>query len=116
MPIPAGFDNIVRLVTGSPVGATELNSEIATQNAAGYWMYGFYFVDANTAVLIFGKYNAAYGYTANQKVNAVAANQAAIDADKATETASGYWPTGLVVTPGGSLMIAYQLLDESVLP
>ena len=116
MPIPSGFDNMARVVTGGPVGATEINAELATQNAASYWMTSLEFVDANTAVILFGKFNAAYGFTALQKVNAVAANQAAVDADKATEIAGGYWPTGIFVTPGGALLIGYQLLDESVLP
>ena len=116
MPIPSGFDNMARLVTGSPVGASDINAELATQNAASYWMTSLEFIDANTSVLLFGKFNAAYGYTALQKVNAVTASQAAIDADKATEIAGGYWPTGLFVTHGGALLILYQLLVESVLP
>jgi hypothetical protein len=107
---------MVRLVAGAPIGAAEINAELATQNAAGYWMTSLEFIDANNAVLLFGKMAAAYGYTALQKVNLVTATQGAIDADKATEIAGGYWPTGLFTTPGGALLIAYQLLDESVLP
>ncbi len=107
---------MVRLVAGAPIGAAEINAELATQNAASYWMTSLEFIDANNAVLLFGKMNAIYGYTALQKVNLVAATQMAIDADKATEIALGYWPTGLFITPGGALLIAYQLLDESVLP
>jgi len=110
MPVPPGFDNTVIVVTGSPVGPTEINAELATQNAAGYWMMSMEFVDANTALLLFGKNDASYGYTADQKVNAVAATQVAMDADKATETFDGYWPTGLFVTPGGSALVLYQLI------
>jgi hypothetical protein len=112
MPIPPGFDNTIRAVTGSPVGATEINAELATQNAAGYWMTSLEFVDANTALLTFVKNDTIYGYTADQKVNAVAANQSALDADKATETADGYWPTGVFVTPGGVALVQYQALDS----
>jgi hypothetical protein len=115
MPIPSGFDNMVRLVTGAPISATEINAELATQNAAKYWMTSLEFIDANNAVLLFGRMAEVYGFTALQKVNLVAATQLAIDADKATEIAGGYWPTGLFITPGG-LLILYQLLDESVLP
>lgn len=111
MPIPSGFDNTIRVVTGSPVGATEINAELATQNAAGYWMTSLEFVDANTALLTFVKNNAAYGYTADQKVNQVAANQSAMDADKATEILTGFWPTGTFVTPGGVALVQYQALD-----
>lgn len=110
MPVPPGFDNTVRVVTGSPVGPTEINAELATQNAAGYWMTSLEFVDANTGLLLFVKNDASYGYTADQKVNAVAATQGAMDADKATEILDGYWPTGLFITPGGSALVLYQLI------
>lgn len=113
MPIPAGFDNTVRLVTGSPVGASEINAELTTQNAAEYWATSLEFVDANNALLLFGKFDAAaYGYTQAQKVNLVSGSQAAIDADKATETASGWWPTGIFVTPGGAILILYQRIGS----
>lgn len=110
MPVPPSFDNTVRVVTGSPVGATEINAELTTQNAAGYWLMSMEFVDTDTALLLFGKNDASYGYTADQKVNLVAATQVAMDADKATETFDGYWPTGLFVTPGGDVLVLYQLI------
>lgn len=112
MPIPPSFDNTVRVVTGSPVGPTEINSELTTQNAAEYWLTNLEFVDADTALLLFVKNEAIYGYTADQKVNAVAANQSAVDADKAAETSNGWWPTGIFITPGASALILYQQLDS----
>lgn len=112
MASPPGFNNTVIVVTGSPVGPTEINAELATQNAAGYWMTSMEFVDANTALLLFVKTNAIYGYTADQKVNQVAANQSAMDADKAAETPDGWWPTGIFVTPGGDALVLYQQLDS----
>jgi hypothetical protein len=72
-------------------------------------------VDANTVALLFVKQDAIYGYTTEQKVNLVAANQSAIDSDKATEIANGYWPTGIFVTPGGGLLVQYALLDPAPL-
>lgn len=112
MPIPAGFDNKVRLVTGSPITATEINAEIATQNTASYWLTSLEFIDANNALLLFGKWDAVIGFLAPQKVNLVTATQAALDTDKATETASGYWPTGIFITPGGASLILYQQLED----
>lgn len=112
MPVPPGFDNTVRLVTGSPVGATEINAELATQNTANYWMTSLEFIDANNALLLFVKQDPAYITTQPQKVNLVTASQAALDADKATETADGYWPTGIFVTPSGATLVLYQLIDE----
>lgn len=115
MPIPANFDNTVRVVTGSPVGATEINAELTTQNGAGYWLTSLVFVDANTALLLFVKTDVIVGYGSPQKVNLVAANQAAMDADKVAETPGGYWPTGFYVTPGGDALVQYQQLDQSSL-
>lgn len=113
MPIPAGFDNSVILVTGSPVGAAAINAELSTQNAAEYWATSIEFVDANNALILFCKFDAAaYGYMQAQKVNLVTATQVAIDADKATETASGWWPTGIFVTPGGATLILYQRIGS----
>lgn len=111
MPIPTGFDNTVRLVTGAPVGASEINSELATQNGAGYWMTALTFIDANTASLLFVKVDTTYVDAQPQKVNAVSANQSAADTDKAAETPDGYWPTGVFATPGGSFLILYQQID-----
>jgi hypothetical protein len=110
MASPPSFNNTVILVTGSPVGASEINAELVTQNVAGYWMTSLEFVDANNAVLLFVKNNTAYTPAKDQKVNAVAVSQAAIDADKATEIASGWWPTGIFVTPGADLLILYSEL------
>lgn len=117
MPVPFGFTNLVRLITGAPISATEINAEIATQNAANYWFTSLEFIDANNAVALFSKFDAtAYGYTADQKVNTVAATQVAIDADIAAEVPNGYMPTGLFITPGGSLLILYQLINEDAIP
>jgi propanediol dehydratase large subunit len=117
MPIPAGFDNTVRYVNAVPVAAADLNAEIATQNAASFWMTDLKFVDNNNALLLFVKTDfVTLGYTAEQKVNLVALSQAAIDADKATEIAGGYWPTGIFPAPDGRVFILYQLLDPPPLP
>lgn len=110
MASPPSFNNTVILVTGSPVGASEINTELTTQNAAGYWMTSMEFVDANNVVLLFVKNNTAIVAPRDQKVNAVAVSQAAIDADKATEIAGGWWPTGIFVTPGAALLILYSEL------
>lgn len=104
------FDNKVTIVTATPVTAADLNTAIATLNAAGYWVSFIQFVDANTAALLAILTNVtAYGNPATQKVNQVAANQAAVDADKTTEAALDYLPTGLSLTPGGALLIIYTL-------
>jgi hypothetical protein len=112
MPIPAGFDNTVRVVSGSPVGATEINAELATQNAAGYLMTSLEFHNAETCLLLFVKSDPIYGYAIDQKVNLVDPDQTSIDADKTTEIALGYWPTGIFVNPSGDLFVGYQLLDS----
>jgi hypothetical protein len=112
MPIPPGFDNTIVVVTGSPVASGAINAELASRNAAGYWLTSLEFFDNETALLLFVKTDAsAYGFTGEQKVNPVTADQSSIDSDKAAETAGGYWPTGMFVTPGGTLWILYQLLD-----
>jgi uncharacterized membrane protein YdbT with pleckstrin-like domain len=116
MPIPAGFNNTVRYVTNTPVAAADINAEIATQNGADYAVSSIEFINANEVVLLFLKMDSSiYGYSLSQKVNLVAANQAAIDADKAAEIVNGYWPTGMFITPAGALLILYQLLDEAPL-
>lgn len=111
MPIPTGFNNTVRLVSATPVVAADINTELATQNSAGYSMTSLVFIDSDNAALLFVKQDATYAEIGPQKVNLVAASQAAIDADKATEIATGYWPTGMFVTPGGDLLICYQQLE-----
>lgn len=112
MPIPAGFDNTVILVSATPVAASDINTEIAAQNGNDYAVSSMEFIDADNVALLFLKMDSAtYGYPLDQKVNQVAATQAAIDADKAAEIANGYWPTGIFVTPGDDLLILYQLLD-----
>jgi len=109
MPIPTGFDNTVRHVSGSPVGATEINAELVTQNTADYYMTALVFTGANDAFLLFAK-NLDPNVTWGQKVNQVAGNQTALDADKATEEGNGNYPTGVFVTPGGNLLVFYQQL------
>lgn len=110
MAAPPSFNNTVILVTGSPVGTTELNAEITTQNTAGYWITSIEWKDANNALTLFVKSNYTFAPTAAQKVNLVTATQAAIDSDKATEIANGWWPTGIFITPGGALLILYTEL------
>lgn len=108
MPIPTGFDNKIRRVTASPVAASDLNTEIAAQNTAGYWISDIKFTDANNAFLLVAK---SFDTTTwGQKVNLVTQTQAALDADKATEEGNGNYPTGVFVTPGGGLLVLYQQL------
>lgn len=114
MPIPPGFDNSIFIVTGSPVSSTDVNSEIATRNSSGYWLMSLEFYDNETVLLLFGKQDAGIFGFLEQKVNPVTADQASINSDKAAETANGYWPTGMFITPGGTLWILYQLLDPPV--
>lgn len=110
MPIPLGFDNTVIRVNATPVTAADLNTAISTQNTAEYYVTDIKFTDADNAFLLCAKDLAED--TQLQKVNLVTQTQAAIDADKATEIADGYWPTGVFSTPGYDLLILYQQLDE----
>lgn len=111
MPIPSGFDNTVRHVNATPIAASDINTELTTQNGAGYWCTDIKFSTADDAFLVFVKTDeSTYGYPMLQKVNLVTQSQAALDADKATETANGYWPTGVFITPGGDLLVLYNQL------
>ncbi len=110
MPVPPGFDNTVRRVNATPVAASDINTEISTQNTAGYYLTDIKFTDADNAFLLFVKDFADTLYP--QKVNEVTQTQVALDADKTTEVADGYWPTGVFTTPGGALLVLYQQLDE----
>jgi hypothetical protein len=104
------YDNKVIIVTGSPVTVSDLNTAIAGANSDQYWVQYVQFIDANTAALLANFYNgASFGFDATQKVNQVAANQAAVDADKAAEALNDYMPTGLSLTPGGDFLILYTL-------
>lgn len=115
MPTPPGFNNHVRRID-TPTAAN-LNTEIAAQNLAEYWLTDIKFLDEDTAFLLFCKNSQSIlGISYNQKVNEVAADQWSIDADKTTEQAIGYWPTGIFPTPGGTLLIGYTHLDEPPLP
>lgn len=116
MPTPPGFDNkVIRVTTPT---AANINTELAAQNLELYWATSIEFLpDESAAFILFCKTaTALFGNPFNQKVNQVAANQAAIDADKAAELPLGFWPTGIFITPGGSLFILYQQLDEVPLP
>lgn len=117
MPININTDSFVRLVEGSPIGAAEVNAEITTQNAAGYWFSDMKFINSANALLFFVKYHGIFLYPQPQKVNEVDYVQAALDADKAAEILNGYWPTGIFIRPLGDEidalpLIHYQRLDE----
>lgn len=116
MAVPIGFDNKIRLVVGSPVGADEINGELATQNAVGYWMTSLEFLGANNCLMLFCKTGAEVPETAPQKVNLVAVSQSAINADKNAEESGGFWPTGVFITPGGDLLVFYQQLAVMLAP
>ncbi len=116
MPIPTGFDN--KVVVVNPITASDLNTALSTLNAASYWVTDMRLSDTGDALLLACKTatgGGAYNYTADQKVNEVLIDQSALDADKATETANGYWPTGIFldpVTPGS----VFVQLDVAALP
>lgn len=111
MPVYPAFDNLVIRVTGSPIGATELNDEISDQNDTDHWLMDIKFKDENTAYLIFVKTDTtSYGQTVNQKVNEVADSQAAIDSDRTTELGNNYYQTGVFVSPNGTLFVFYSQL------
>jgi hypothetical protein len=115
MPTPPGFNNTVIHVTFPTLGG--LNAVIEDQNNTGYWLTDLRFIGSTDAFLLFCKYNIGiYGYVADQKLNQVAANQASLDADKATENDSGYWPTGIFPTPDAELFVLYQQLDQPPAP
>jgi hypothetical protein len=109
MPIPTGFDNQVRHISGSPVGASELNTEIAAMVDDDYYLTDLKFTDEDNAFLLFAK-NLDPNVTWGQKVNEVAGNQTALDADKATEEGNGFYPTGVFTSPNGTLFVFYQQL------
>lgn len=107
--LPDGFDNTV-IVTAAD--AASINAELATMNAADYLATDIKF-DGSHALLLFGKnVGADFVASAPQKVNVVAATQVALDADKATEAADGYVPTG-VFADGTTVLVLYQQLGES---
>jgi hypothetical protein len=104
------YDNKVTIVTATPVTVSDLNTAIAALNSDKYWATIIQFIDANTAAILANFFNgASFGYSADQKVNQVAANQSAVDADKAAEALNDYMPTGLSLTPGGDFLILYTL-------
>jgi len=112
MPIYPTFNNKIIYITASPVAASDINSVLATQNTAGFWATDIRFTSANDAFILFVKTNTgAYGDSADQKVNLISGNQAALDADAGIEAGAGYYPTGIFPTPGGSLLVFYTLLD-----
>lgn len=119
MPIPTGFDN--KVVVVSPITATDLNTALTTLNAAGYWVTDLRLSTSGDALLLACKTNTgagAYGYTADQKVNLVDIDQTALDADKATETGDGYWPTGIFIDPADDtqVFVLYSQLEVVALP
>lgn len=109
MPVPPGYQTIIRIVT-SP-SATALNSEISTQNDAGYTMGDLRFTDdLGTAILMFTK---ATGYTPlAQKVNEVNVDQTDINDDVAAEALDHNWPTGIFLYGDLSVFIAYTKLTD----
>lgn len=114
MPVPPGFNN--KVIICEPVTAADLNAVIATQNAAGNWLTDIKIMDATGAALLFCvNYNAAYGYTALQRVNLVLFMQANLDADAAAQLIDGYVPTGMFLDPTtpGAVYVLYQLLVDS---
>ena|SRR5687767_3226441 len=108
MPLPTGFDTTIRLVTNTPIGAADLNGEISARNAAGYACGDIKFIDDDNALLFFTRAgDDPLDNVLPQKVNLVAMSQVALDADKATETANDYWPTGFFITPAGLIFVMY---------
>lgn len=109
MPTPPGFNNHVRKVDANQ---TAINDELASKNLDQYWATDIKFIEDSAYLLFVKNQLALFGETFNQKVNVVSQSQAALDADKTTEQASGYWPTGIFPAPDGTLFILYQQLDS----
>lgn len=108
MPLPTGFDTMVRLVSNVPIAAADLNGEIATQNGNGYACSGITFLDDDNALLVFIRAgDPPLDAVLPQKVNLVAATQVALDADKAAEVAGDNWPTSAYTTPAGLVFVMY---------
>lgn len=108
MPVPSGFDTKVRLVSNTPIAASDLNTEISTQNGAGYTMIDLKFLDDDNAFLTFIRAgDPPLDAVTPQKIKLVAANQAALDLDNATEQALGYYPLVTYTTPAGLLFVQY---------
>ena len=105
-------ENIIRIVTGSPVAVADINTEIATQNAAGYQFTSLEYIDSDTVAVMFSKMPSGYYYDLAQKLNLVTASQAAVDADIATEDANNFLPTGIFISDGGDLLVGYQQTQD----
>lgn len=107
MPVPTGFQNKVR-VTG--LTTTDINAELASQNAAGWWLTDLRFTPGlgQAVLLLVNTSNPAYAATVPQKVNAVDIDQAAIDADIATEFVDHNWPTGIFVYDDATVYVLYS--------
>lgn len=110
------YDNKIRVVNSN---ATDLNTEITTQNAANYWLQRVEFDEAGLAVMLFTKMSsAAFENPAPQKINELDIDQTDIDADIAAETPNGYYPTGIFidVNTAAKVWILYQQLEVPPAP
>lgn len=107
MPIPTGYSALVRIVDDN---ATDINTELSTQNGNGFWCSGMVFDGAGNALLHFAKYETGSFGSNAQKVNAVNSNQTDINTDITSEDANGYIPTGVFFI-GTQALIFYSLLD-----
>lgn len=109
------YNNRVRAVAST---ATDINAEIAAQNAEDYLVSAVTFNAADVAFLLFtlNSYPEVVPTTA-QKVNAVGPTQADIDTDTAAEAEDGNVPTGVFADPGsGQFFILYQQLNDAPAP
>jgi hypothetical protein len=107
MPVPAGFDTLVRHITNTPIGASDLNTEIAAKNGDGYSVTDIKFADEDNAALVFVRAGDIVPTVPPQKVNLVTLSQVALDADKAAEQPD-FWPTQVYITPtGASVFVLY---------
>lgn len=116
MPLPTGYSNKIKIVTDD---AASINAELAAQNAADVWVVnmGFDLSNGIAYLLLSTNVGAAYVPTSPQKVNILASNdQAALDADAATEALDGYVPTGIFIHPSDYVpYVLYQQLNDSSL-
>lgn len=107
--MPVGYyDNIVRVVADN---LAAVNAEIATQNAANYWLQNGALEHPDNVVLLFTKFDTTYfNNPAPQKFNEVDVDQTDIDADIAAEALNNYAPTGVFIASlgAGRLWILYQ--------
>ncbi len=111
MPVPPGFQNKVRVTA---LNTTAINAELATQNAAGWWMTDLRFTPdlSQATLLLVNTNNPTYAATVPQKVNEVNLDQGDINDDIDTEAIEHNWPTGIFIHDDATVYILYSGLTS----